>query len=197
MFQARRNGDISCTINPNLNILTLKLDFRKAFDSMSFQYVRCFLKNIDTPDLLANFIMHLIINLKGAVIINNGFSDTFTISRGTTQGSALSAILFVLCLEGLCCTAVSNPILYGAVQIPQSNLSLVLLAFADDMKFFTTLQCISAWLSLLSLWGSLSGVTLNIPKCLLNFWSYTCKTENVPTLERLLIANSNPVYKEG
>ena len=138
--------------------------------------------------------MHLLTNLKGAVIINNGLSDTFTIARGTTQGSALSAILFVLCLEGLCCTAVSNPVLYGAAQIPQLSLSLVLLVFADDMKIFTTLQSISAWLSLLSLWGSLSGVTINIPKCLLNFWSHTKKAENVPTLENLLLTNPCPVF---
>ena len=60
---------------------------------------------------------------------------------------------------------------YGAARIPQLDLSLALLAFADDMNIFTDPQCISAWLSLLYNWGSLSGVTLNIPKCLLNFWS--------------------------
>jgi len=185
------------TIDPNLNILTLKLDFRKAFDSMSYQYVKCFLRNIDTPDILTNFIMHLITNLKGSVIINNGLSDTFTIERGTTQGSALSAILFVLCLEGLCCTAVSNPTLYGAAQLIQLNLSLVLLAFADDICIFTTLQSISPWLSLLSLWGSLSGVTLNIPKCLLNFWSHKKKKDNVPNLENLLLNNPCPVFQVG
>ena len=94
---------------PNSSILNLKLDFRKAFDSMSFQYIHSFLKAIDTPDLLVEFLMHLLTNLNGAVIVNNGFSDTFKISRGTTQGSALSAILFVLCLEGLCSEAISNP----------------------------------------------------------------------------------------
>ena len=104
---------------PNSTILNMKLDFRKAFDSMSFQYIHNFLKAIDTPNLLLNFIMHLLTNLNGAVIVNNGYSDTFKISRGTTQGSALSAILFVLCLEGLCFVAISNPERYGAAKIPQ------------------------------------------------------------------------------
>ena len=130
---------------PNSAIrLTLKLDFRKAFDTVSFQYIRSSLRTIDAPNLLVNFIMHIIINLYGAVIINKGYSDTFLItgSRGTTQGSALSAILFVLCLEGLCCVAISSPVLYSAARIPQLNLSLALMAFADDMKIFTVPQCI-------------------------------------------------------
>ena len=106
---------------PNSSILNLKLDFRKAFDSMSFQYIHSFLKAIDTPDLLVDFLMHLLTNLDGAVIVNNGFSDTFKISRGTTQGSALSAILFVLCLEGLCSAAISNPGVCGGARInPES-----------------------------------------------------------------------------
>ena len=180
---------------PNSSILNLKLDFRKAFDSMSFQYVRCFLKAIDTPNLLVIFIMHLLTNLNGAVIINNGFSDTFAIARGTTQGSALSAILFVLCLEGLCFAAISDPIRYGAAQIPQLNLLLTLLAFADDVNIFTTLHCISEWFKLLSYWGSISGVIINIPKSLLNFWSNTDDVLIIPALEDLLLNHSCPAYK--
>ena len=131
----------------NHAILNMKLDFRKAFDSVSFQYKRC---RIETPSLLINFIKHILTNLNGAVIVNNGFSNSFPISRGTTQGSALSAILFVLCLEGLCSAAISNPNIYGAVIIPQLKLSLALLAFADDMNIFTVPHCITACLYLLS-----------------------------------------------
>ena len=180
---------------PNTTILNLKLDFRKAFDSMSFRYVHCFLKAIDTPNLLVNFIMHLITNLNGAVIINNGYSDTFPISRGTTQGSALSAILFVLCLEGLCFAAISDPIRYGAAQIPLLNLLLTLLAFADDVNIFTTLHCITEWFKLLSHWGSISGVLINIPKSLLNLWSNVDDVSSIPALEDLLLNHSCPEYE--
>ena len=181
----------------NSSTLTMKLDFRKAFDSMSFQYIRCFLKTIDTPNLLVNFIMHILTNLTGAVIINNGYSNTFPISRGTIQGSALSAILFVLCLEGLCCAAISKPMTYGAARIPQLDLSLALLAFADDMNIFTDPQCISAWLSLLYNWGTLSGVTLNIPKCLLNFWSCVPNAKNILDLQILLITHPCKAYRDA
>ena len=182
---------------PDSTILNLKLDFRKAFDSMSFQYIYGFLKAIDTPNLFVNLIMHLLTNLIGAVIINNGHSDTFKISRGTTQGSALSAILFVLCLEGLCSAAISNPARYGAAQIPNLHLLLALMAFADDMNIFTTLHCINAWLDLLSHWGFLSGVHLNIPKSLLNFWSNTNNVANVLALENILINHPCSAYKDA
>ena len=180
--------------NPAISV-TMKLDVRKAFDSVSFQYIHCFLRSIETPNILVNFIMHILTNLNSAVIINNGYSDTFPTSRGTTQGSALSAILFVLCLEGLCCGAISNPDIYGAARLPQLNLSLALLAFADDMNIFTVQQCMSAWLNLLSVWGSLSGVTLNIPKCLLNIWSNTKNAANVTDLQQLLLTHPCPAYR--
>ena len=163
---------------------------------MSFQYKRCFLRRIETPSLLINFIMNILTNLNGAVIVNNGFSNSFPISRGTTQGSALSAILFVLCLEGLCCVAISNPDIYGAASIPQLKLSLALLAFADDMNIFTVPQCITAWLNLLSVWGSLSGVTLNIPKSLLNLCSNK-NDANILELQQLLLTHPCPEYRDA
>ena len=49
-------------------------------------------------------------------------------------------------------------------KYPNLNLSLALIVFADDMNIFTSPRCITAWLDLLSIWGSLSGVILNIPK---------------------------------
>ena len=183
--------------DPNFSILTLKLDFRKAFDSVSFQYIRSFLNAIDTPNLFINFIMHILTNLNGAVIINNGFSATFPISRGTTQGSALSAILFVLCLEGLCQPAISNPITFGAASLPHLNLSVALMAFADDMNIFTAPQCITAWLNLLADWGSLSGVTLNIPKGLLNFWSRAKNPDNISALQQTLINHPCKAYRDA
>ena len=179
----------------NPAILNVKLDFRKAFDSVSFQYIRCFLRRIETPSLLTNFIMHILTNLNGAVIVNNGSSTSFPISRGTTQGSALSAILFVLCLEGLCRVAISNPDIYGAASIPQLKLSLALLAFADDMNIFTVPQCITAWLNLLSDWGSLSGVTLNISKSLLNLWSNIKGKNNANILELQQLLLTHPCHE--
>ena len=188
---------LQTTTVPNFNILTLKLDFRKAFDSMSHQYINRFLAAIDTPNMLTNFIMHLLTSLNGAIIINNGVSETFQISRGTTQGSALSAILFVLCLEGLCNIAISNPEFYGAVKIPCLKLSLSLLAFADDTKIITTLARVAAWLTLLSRWGALSGVILNIPKCLLNFWSHEPNLENIHALKQLLLTHPCLTYQKA
>ena len=40
---------------PNPAILTMKLDFRKAFDSVSYQYIRVFLRTIDTPIVFEKF----------------------------------------------------------------------------------------------------------------------------------------------
>ncbi len=179
-LQGRRAENISRIISemllqsindPSSDVLTLKIDFKKAFDSISFQYIRCLLENINMPLTLIDFIMNLMCNLNGAVIINNGYCSSFPISQGTTQGSALSAIIFILCLEGLCKTASGNPSKFGAIRFPDLCLLIALLVYADDMIVFTYIIHASNWLSLLSHWGTLSGVMVNINKSLFNFWS--------------------------
>ena len=80
--------------DPNPEVIALKLDFKKAFDSISFQYIRCILENINTPKIMLDLIMNLMCNLNGAIIINNGHSS-FPVLQGATQGSSLSAIIFI------------------------------------------------------------------------------------------------------
>ena len=205
-LQGRRAENISRIVsemmlqslsNPDLDVLTLKLDFRKAFDSISFQYIRCILENINMPLIMINLIMNLMCNLSGAVIINNGHCSSFPISQGTTQGSALSAIIFILCLEGLCKFALDNPSIFGAISIPDLHLIIALLAYADDMMIFTYLVHTSQWLSLLSFWGRLSGVTVNISKSLFNFWSNVNLIDKRNQLQHILINHPCPEYRNA
>ncbi len=183
--------------NPDLDILTLKLDFRKAFDSISFQYIRCILENINIPLIMINFIMNLMCNLNGAVIINNGHCASFPISQGTTQGSALSAIIFILCLEGLCKTALDNFSTFGGILIPDIHLIIALLVYADDMMIFTYLTHASQWLSLLFHWGKLSGVIVNISKSLFNFWSNVNLIGKCNQLHHILMNHPCPQYRNA
>ena len=49
--------------DPNPDVITLKLDFKKAFDSISFQYIRCILENINTPQIMLDLTMNMMCNL--------------------------------------------------------------------------------------------------------------------------------------
>ena len=71
-----------------------------------------------------------------------------------------------------------------------------MIVFADDTNIFTVPSCITAWLDLLSYWGKLSGVILNIPKSLLNFWSNT-NIENIPALENVLLNHSCIAFRSA
>ena len=55
--------------DPNPEVIALKLDFKKAFDSISFQYIRCILENINTPQILLDLIMSVMCNLNGAGVL--------------------------------------------------------------------------------------------------------------------------------
>ncbi len=183
--------------DPNPEVVALKLDFKKAFDSISFQYIRCILENINTPQIMLDLIINLMCNLNGAIIINNGNSSSFPILQGTTQGSALSAIIFILCLEGLCKTASDNPLTFGAIPLPELDLLIALLAYADDMIVFTYLNYTSQWLSLLSHWGQLSGVMVNIGKSLFNFWSKVNLITKRKQLQDILLSHPCPHYRNA
>ena len=75
----------------------VQLDFEKAFDSVSWQYMFDTLKNFNFGKNFIDWVKLCYTNIYSTVI-NNGFSSGwFRISRGVRQGCPLSCALFVLC----------------------------------------------------------------------------------------------------
>ena len=83
----------------NTPVLLMLLDFEKAFDSLSFDFI---LKTFDFFGFgltLKKWIKLFLYNTEVSVQINGFISDAFTVKRGCHQGDPISQYIFILCSE--------------------------------------------------------------------------------------------------
>ena len=77
--------------------MLLLIDFEKAFDTVSHDFILKVLFNFRTD--MCNWFETLHKNASSSVIINGNISKRFQIHRSCRQGDPLSPYLFVLCAE--------------------------------------------------------------------------------------------------
>ena len=87
------------TLKVNKSVIVIILDFRKAFDTVEWEFLYKALKTFS----FGNDFISWVQTFYGAVqscVINSGYSSQFfNIERGVRQGCPLSGLLFVLCIE--------------------------------------------------------------------------------------------------
>ena len=83
--------------------ILLALDFSKAFDSISIEYIlECLLKFNFGPDFIK--WVKIFCSKRKSCVSNSGWhTDWFNMYTGVRQGCPLSALLFVLATEILAC----------------------------------------------------------------------------------------------
>lgn len=160
--------------------MILQIDFKRAFDSVKHTYVRDVLIKFGVGDKLTNLIMTIITSLNVQVIVNDQLTKLIKVDRGLPQGSSLSAILFVLCLEPLLRKGLSLGSLKGiTLNGIQSReiMPVYYLAFADDLQLLLGCRSdLKSWLELLDRFSPISGLYVNMTKSALQlighkFWT--------------------------
>ena len=142
----------------------LMLDFKKAFDSIEWNFP---LRSLQYFNFGPTFIkwVETIYWKPEACIRNNGhISDTFKISRGIRQGCPVSALLFVICVEVLGIKVRSSQSLAGFnFGYPQKPIKIS--QYADDgIMFLNNRNEVCSELNLLTKFGEISGLKLNMEK---------------------------------
>jgi hypothetical protein len=79
----------------------LKIDLKKAFDTVSLEFILAGLQAIALPPNLISWIKTCIITVHYTININGELHGFFQSTRGIWQGDPLSPYLFVLAMEGL------------------------------------------------------------------------------------------------
>ena len=79
--------------------MVLLLDFEKAFDSVSWNYIIKVLQFFNFGDYFIHLIKIIFANIKLCVIQHGIFSEFFSIGRGCRQGDPASPYIFLLCVE--------------------------------------------------------------------------------------------------
>jgi len=145
----------------------LKIDLKKAFDTVSWEFILAGLAAIAIPPAMITWITTYITTAHYSISINGESHGFFKASRGIRQGDPLSPYLFVLAMAGL----------GGIIQqtIQQSTFKyhwrckptgITHICFADDLMLFCHADpaSIGVLKSSLDKFSMLSGLSINLGK---------------------------------
>lgn len=142
--------------------LMTTFDFKKAFDSISWQFLFETLRAFNFGNSFVRWVEVLYSDISSCVM-NNGFtSDIFQIKRGVRQGDPLSPYLFIIALE-VVNIAIRDSREIEGIEVGKSNVKLNV--FADDLTTFVkNVKSFRTLSILLEKFGNISGLKLNEEK---------------------------------
>ena len=82
--------------------LLLLIDFKKAFDSISFKIMDQALELFGFGNYIREWIWILLTNFKASINHGGHISIEFNIDRGCRQGDPIASLLFILVIEIMC-----------------------------------------------------------------------------------------------
>jgi hypothetical protein len=122
-----------------LKSVVLKIDLSKAYDRVSWLYIRLLLTHLGFTVPFIRWIMCCITTVSFSVLINGSATTFFRPERGLRQGCPLSPLLFLLVVEGLsrALAAEKRSGSFPGINISNS-LQITHLLFVDDILIFTS-----------------------------------------------------------
>ena len=138
------------------------LDFRKAFDTIEWNYLLSAHKLFNFGPDIQRWIEVIYHNVSSCVLNNGHASPFFQLHRGVRQGCPLSGLLFVIGIE-LLARALQNDNSIKGVNINKKEIKVS--QFADDTTVFVSDQdSVSNLLKLLCKFKHASGLEINTTK---------------------------------
>ncbi|GJX27138.1 putative RNA-directed DNA polymerase, eukaryota, reverse transcriptase zinc-binding domain protein [Tanacetum coccineum] len=147
-------------------LMILKIDFEKAFDSVSWDFLDQVLHFTGFGHTWRSWIRGCLSSAKASVLVNGSPTIEFNLQRGLRQGDPLSPFLFILVMEGLH-VAIEDAInarIYTGAKLHSLHVSHLL--FADDVLLLGEWSSmnISNVVNILNCFYKVSGLKLNLHK---------------------------------
>ena len=151
------------TDEKNIPGLLLLIDFEKAFDSLSWNFLHKALEHLNLGDSIRKWVKVCYKNISSAVSVSGHLSSFFNIERGCRQGDPLSPYLFVICAEFLATKIRKNKTIKG---ININNIKFKISQYADDTSAMLdgTERSLNQTLEELSRFSKISGLNINFDK---------------------------------
>ncbi|MCU7801037.1 MAG: reverse transcriptase family protein, partial [gamma proteobacterium symbiont of Lucinoma myriamae] len=143
--------------------MLLLIDFEKAFDSVSWDFLFKVLDFFNFGRSFKKWVRVFYTNIQSCVIVNGHLSDWFYPQRGCRQGDPLSPYLFILCAEILAIMLRNDRNITG---IKIGNSELLVSQYADDTSIMLdgSQQSLENCLKVLKFYAEASGLFVNIDK---------------------------------
>jgi len=145
--------------------IILALDFKKAFDSIEWNFIFRALKFFNFGDSFIRWVNTLYTD-PSLFIKNNGYlSRKVKMTRGIRQGCPVSGLLFIIAVEALAIKVRSSPYLNG-INIGKFNKHIKISQYADDgILYLNDANEVYTSLNILHEFGYIAGPLLNVNKC--------------------------------
>ena len=149
-------------INKIKGLLVL-LNFEKAFDSISWNFMYRTLKFFKFTDGFIRWIKLLNTHIEAFVIPADGKSKSIHVGKGYKQGDPIAAYLFIVCGQILCYMILKNIEIQGIIV---GNEEFKLTQFAVDTALILdgSHSSIIAALNTIEIFGNYSGLKMNTSK---------------------------------
>ncbi|GKC73337.1 putative RNA-directed DNA polymerase, eukaryota, reverse transcriptase zinc-binding domain protein [Tanacetum coccineum] len=121
--------------NRKKKMLIFKVDFKKAFDSVSWKYLDFVLQKLGFGLTWRAWINACLVSSRTYILVNGSPTSEFSVKRGLRLGDPLSPLLFIIVIEGLHMSlqeACHSGLIYG-IKIGSSNITLSHMFYADDV----------------------------------------------------------------
>ncbi|KAK9399565.1 hypothetical protein NXF25_012584 [Crotalus adamanteus] len=140
----------------------LALDVFKAFDCVEWPTLKILIEKLGSGKKIRKVINKLYSENKARIVINDGDTETITLSQRTRQGCPLSLILFALLMEVLANAIRKDSLIEGIGVYKKTKINL----FADDtlLTFQNPIATIERVYSHLNEFGKYSGLQINWEK---------------------------------
>jgi hypothetical protein len=149
-------------------VMVIKVDLEKAYDRLSWSFIRETLIDVGLPNEMIGIIMKCIESASLSVMCNGSATQKFFPSRGIRQGDPSLPYIFVLCLEKLS-QFISREVedgLWKPSTVSRNRLGISHLCFVDDMMLFAEVNTkqMDIILKCLNVFCEVSGQRINVAK---------------------------------
>ena len=185
---------------PGVGTMLIKIDLEKAYDRLSWKFIRNTLEIGGFPNSSVRKIMKCVETSKVSVSWNGTALDWFQPSGGIRQGDTISPYIFVLCLEriGHIIQPVVDDEKWEPIKLSRYGPNLSHLFFADDLLFFAEASenQIQIIMECLNLFCSMSGQKVSLKKSSIFFSKGVEKTmvEKISNISKIPITTKRDKY---
>ena len=140
----------------------IQIDFNKAFDTISQNFILDIAKQIRIPSSLINWFKVILTNVTSQILVNGVKTNQIFVKRGIRQGCPLSMLLFILGTKPLTQKINKNSSIKG---LTLGKIHHETSQYADDVIFFLSeSNSIIEAHKTLKTFSTISGLEINLSK---------------------------------